>query len=143
MESRVQESDGSIVELVQTAEVVQDCLQRFRNGWVLDEAMNRYVENGQEAEANVAEIGGQRLIRAALSNALQHRLGWPESFGKLALESQVLLVPIILPPVFGGVVLDELLHARTEMRRLQEQQLDDETANLRLVPFEWSPENSE
>lgn len=45
----------------------------------------------------------------------------------------VLAVPVALQPVFGSVLLDEVTDAVAEVVGLEEEKLDDEIANLRLV----------
>lgn len=49
------------VELVQASQVIQERLQRLGDGEELQEAVNDDVEDGQEAQAHVAEVDGQIL----------------------------------------------------------------------------------
>lgn len=47
--------------------------------------------------------------------------------------AHVLVVPVALQPVLRGVLLDEVVDSVPEVVGLQQQQLDDEVADLRLV----------
>lgn len=49
------------MELVQSSQVIQQRLQRLRDGEELQEAMDDDVEDGQEAQADVAEVDRQVL----------------------------------------------------------------------------------
>lgn len=47
----------------------------------------------------------------------------------------VLGVPVALQPVLGGVLLDKVADAVAEVVGLEQQKLDDEVADLRLIAF--------
>lgn len=49
------------VELVQASQVIEERLQGLGDGEELQEAVNDDVEDGQEAQAHVAEVDGQIL----------------------------------------------------------------------------------
>lgn len=47
----------------------------------------------------------------------------------------VLVVPVALQPVLGGIFLHKIIDSVPEVVRLQQKQLDYEVANLSLVSF--------
>lgn len=49
--------------------------------------------------------------------------------------AHVLIVPVTLQPVLGGVLLDKIVDSVPEVIGFQQQQLDYEVTNLSLVPF--------
>lgn len=71
------------VELVQASQVIEESLQGLGNGKELQEAVNDDIKDGQEAQADVAEVDGQ---------VLRLQLHWRVDLVGQALKVQLLRV---------------------------------------------------
>lgn len=135
------------MELVQSSQVIEQRLQGLGDGEELQEAVNDDVEDGQEAQADVAEVDGQilrlqlhwrvDLVGQALKvqflrvflQKMKRKCLLITFFPRMEISSvsihfylvviHVLVVPVALQPVLGSVLLDKVVDAVPEVVGLQ------------------------
>lgn len=81
--------------------------------------MQYNIEDRQESETHVAKVSWKTLILIRTTGRLVHNSLGSEFFREFPMESQVLLMPIGLFPMIGGVFLHELLNSASEFRGLE------------------------
>ena len=93
--------------------------------------MNHNVKDRDESETDIAKVHWQSLIVGVL---LREHIGG-KLLWELLVDLEVLLVPVLQQVMFRRHVSAKLVHSVSEVSRLEEQQLDDEEANLGLIPL--------
>ena len=101
--------------------------------------MNHNVKDWDEAEADIAKVHWQSLKAGIL---LREHIGC-KLFWELLVDLKMLLVPVLQQVVLRRHVSTKLVHSVTEVSRLEEQQLDDEEANLGLIPLVMAERHAE
>lgn len=110
--------------------MLEDDLQRLvdRCDGHFQKSMNDEIENGQEAQADVAKVNRK-------DGRMRNGLVWEELLAVCVVESDMFLVPVALLPMIGLVVLDELTDATAEFVGFEQKQLNDVEADVRLFAF--------